>query len=174
MYSDGNQQRNRLDRVIFPEKDLYHFVLGIDRDQRYAPHRPNSWGYYSLPERRIRVNILPDRSASLQLQTATPNHLTNMASFTIDPQGDLRVTNFAMQNSKFIDSSHKQEERPRPRELSQSKTTEEADQIRAYSLNYLQDAWGLTENDIAIPGPELTRRILTAPVEAGLDLKAML
>lgn len=174
-YMDGPYQHYRLDRVIFPSDTHYPYMLAADREMRYAPHRQHSIGLLIMPERRIRMNVYPDTSVSLQLQTATEHDLTNFATYFVDPEGNLEYSERAMRDSHFLYGDRRShEERPVPQRLDTVKDPYAVQAIPYFAEEYLEREWNLTEADIAIPSAELARDILTAPVELGVDLKAML
>ena len=128
-----------------------------------------------MPERRIRMNIYPDTSVSLQLQTSTPDDLTNFATYFVDHEGNVEYSERAMRASHFLhDDDKRYEERPVPQKLDTISDPHALQMIPYFAQEYLEQEWNLTEADIAIPSAELARSILIAPVELGIDLKAML
>lgn len=173
-YMSDSYERTRLDRVMFTSDTYYPFMLSVDRQDRYEPHRKNALGIVTMPRRRVRLNVYPDETVSLQLQLATTAHLTDMATFFVDRDGALDYSELAMTNSHSLNSERRYEERTIARPISTVGDDAEAQRIMYFSQQFLEQGWDLTEADIAIPSAELTRRILTAPVETGIDLKAML
>ena len=174
-YLDGPYKHYRLDRVIFPSDTYYPYMLAVDREVRYAPHRGHSLGAYTLPERRIRMNVYPDTSVSLHLQTATPSDLTNFATYFVSPEGNVEYSERAMRDSHFLhDDDKRHEERPVPQRLDAISDPHALQMIPYFAEEYLEQAWDLTAADIAIPSAELAQSILTAPTELGVNLKAML
>ncbi len=174
-YMEGPYQHYRLDRVIFPSDTHYPYTLAVDRQMRYSPHRQHSFGLLLMPERRIRMNVYPDTSVSLQLQTATSSDLTDIATFFIDPDGAVDYSEHAMRASHFLhDDEMKHQERPVPQRLHTITDPSALQSIPYFSQEYLEQQWDLTEADIAVPSQELARKILTAPVETGVDLRAIL
>lgn len=175
MYVEGPYKDYRLDRVLFPSDTYYPYILAADRQTRYAPHRGHSLGVYTMPKRRIRMNVYPDESVSLQLQAANDADLTDMATFFIDHAGTVSYSEMAMKNSHHLNPERTfYEERTMPRPIETIADPDEAQAIAVFSNQLLQEGWGLTETDIAIPSAELARSILTAPTELGIDLKAMI
>lgn len=174
-YMDGPYQHYRLDRVLFPSDTHYPYMLAADRQMRYAPHRQGSIGLLLMAEKRIRMNVYSDASVSLQLQTATPDDLTDMATYFVDPQGNVEYSERAMRESHFLyDDRRRHEERPVPQRLDTVTDPYAVQAIPYFAEEYLEREWGMTEADIAIPSAELARSILTAPIELGVDLKAMI
>ncbi len=172
-YFAGSYEKSRLDRVLFPSPTDYPYILAVDRQERYMPPHKNSVGVYTLPKRRIRLNIYPDDSITLQLQQATEEHLTNMATYFIDPDGNVSTSDLAMKNGEDLNTRRKYKEGYIPEHIGQMSAAE-AHKIMYFSEEFLEEGWGLAEKDIAIPSAKLTRKIITAPVAKGIDLKEML
>ncbi len=170
-YLGTGSEKYRLDRVIFPEKENYDYILAAQREMRRI--LPTRIGFATIPDRSIRVNVYPDTSVALFLRAATLSNRVDGATFIIDPEGNPRVTDYAVRDSRMIHRKHGYEERPQPLELSEVQDPVVAIDIADFSMEFLERAWGMTEMDIAIPSAELARKIITAPVEAGVNLRMM-
>ncbi len=173
-YVHSSDQSTRLDRVLFPAASQNPYILTVDRQERYIVPGRNTLGVYTKPRRRMRLDVYPDQSIALQLQCATSAHLTDMATYFIDAEGMVLPSDLAMRNSKHLNISR--DYGPNRIAVPVSSISDEglAHRLMYFSEEFLEEGWGLTEQDIAIPSAELTRKILTAPVEKGINLREML
>lgn len=170
-YSHIAENNTRLDRVLFPS-DNYPFFLAVERQNWYRPPRKGI-GIHMLPLQRVRLDVYPDQSVFLQLQRATLAHTTDMATYYVDSMGQVSITDLAVMNDKHLYTRRGYAENVYPAELS-ALSDEEAERIVTFSQDFLEQGWELTLGDIALPSAELTRRIISAPVEKGVNLKEML
>ena len=171
-YTHSTEGKTRLDRVLFPS-DTYPFMLAVDRQDRYMPSNQRGIGVRTLPARRIRLDVYPDQSVFLKLQRATLGDQTDMATYYIDSSGQVSITDLAQMNGKDLNTHRGYAEHAYPAQLA-TLSDDEAELIITFSQDFLEQGWELTLEDIAIPSPELTRSIITAPVEKGVNLKEML
>lgn len=171
-YTHSTEGKTRLDRVLFPS-DTYPYMLAVDRQDRYMPANQHGIGVRTLPARRIRLDVYPDQSVFLKLQLATLGDRTDMATYYIDSTGQVSITDLAQMNGKDLNTHRGYAEKVYPDNFD-SLSDDEAERIISFSQDFLERGWELTLEDIAIPSPELTHSIITAPVEKGVNLKEML
>lgn len=170
-YFDGSVQRGRLDRVIFPSEN-YPFILGVDRQEQYSPQSRNMGvGIAIQPRRRIRLDVYPDETVILKLQTATPADLVDLSTFIIDASGKAVIGDSAVANSRQLNPQKQKYHQTPLQPLSTHTNPATRDTIEFMSRSHLENGWNLSLSDIKIPSAELTRRIITSPISAGLDLK---
>lgn len=172
-YFDGSVQRSRLDRVIFPSEN-YPFILGVDRQNQYSPQNHNMGVGISIqPQRRIRLDVYPDETVVLKLQTATPADLVDLSTFIIDASGKAVIGDSAVANSRQLNPQRQKYRQTPLQPLSTHTDPATRETIQFMSRSHLENGWNLSLSDIAIPSAELARRIITAPIHAGVDLRTI-
>lgn len=146
--------------------------MAVERQNWYRPPR-KGLGIHMLPQQSVRLDVYPDQSVFLQLQRATLAHTIDMATYHVDSKGQVSITDLAVMNDKYLYTRRGYAEKVYPEDIA-SIPDEEAERIVTFSQDFLVQVWELTLGDIAIPSPELTRRIIKAPVEKGVNLREML
>lgn len=170
-YSHIGENMTRLDRVILPS-DNYPFLLAVERQNWYRPPR-KGLGIHMLPQQSVRLDVYPDQSVFLNLQRATLAHTIDMATYHVDSKGQVSITDLAVMNDRYLYTRRGYAEKVYPQDLD-TMPDEEAEHIVTFSQDFLEQGWELSLADIAIPSADLTRRIISAPVEKGVNLKEML